>query len=102
MKVCEKSRKAVQRSERVILQKARAILASMNKKEERILVKINERLKEHEEILERSLKVVENVDETLCNVLLAIRQNEYLQAYYPAQNGAKEQKVVGKYVPTKA
>ena len=25
----------------------------------------------------------ENVDATLCNVLLAIRQNEYLQAWYP-------------------
>lgn len=35
------------------------------------------------------------VDETLCNVLLAIRQNEYLQAWYPEQYGYPEQKVTG-------
>lgn len=48
--------------------------------------------------LDRVIRICENVDETLCNVLLAIRQNEYLQAWYPAQLGQKEQKVVGKYL----
>lgn len=37
----------------------------------------------------------ENVEQTLLNVLLAIRQNEYLQAWYPAQQGHPEQKVIG-------
>jgi hypothetical protein len=31
------------------------------------------------------------------NVLLAIRQNEYLQAWYPAQQGYPEMKVVGSH-----
>lgn len=46
------------------------------------------------------LKIVdlnEMVDETLSNALLAIRQNEYLQAWYPEQQGHPQQKVVGKW-----
>lgn len=34
-------------------------------------------------------------EETLLNVLLAIRQNEYLQAWYPEQKGYSEMKVAG-------
>lgn len=49
------------------------------------------------------LKIVdlnEMVDETLSNALLAIRQNEYLQAWYPEQQGHPQQKVVGKWPNT--
>lgn len=50
---------------------------------------------------EKTLKAIketnENVDETLCNVLLAIRQNEYLQSWHPAQHGYPEIKVTGKH-----
>lgn len=38
-----------------------------------------------------------NVEETLANVLLAIKQNEYLQAWYPAQHGYPDLKVTGKH-----
>ena len=38
---------------------------------------------EHRKFLGKVQKVNEAVDETLCKVLLAIRQNEYLQAWYP-------------------
>lgn len=37
----------------------------------------------------------DNVSDTLLNVLLAIRQNEYLQAWYPAQHGFSDMKVSG-------
>ncbi len=57
---------------------------------------------EQNKFLEKITKTNENVEEALCNVLLAIRQNEYLQAWYPAQNGIPEQRVVGKYVPKEA
>lgn len=50
---------------------------------------------EHRAFLKEISRINGNVDETLGNVLLAIRQNEYLQAYYPAQNGFPELKVVG-------
>jgi F0F1-type ATP synthase delta subunit len=50
---------------------------------------------------EKSLKAVsktnENVEETLGNVLLAIRQNEYLQAWHPEQYGYPAMKVTGKH-----
>lgn len=48
-----------------------------------------------------SLKEIEEdiaiMEETMRNVLLAIRQNEYLQAWYPAQQGSPEMKVVGSH-----
>jgi hypothetical protein len=94
----EKARRMVGKSQRNVLQKAREILSGMNKKEERILKKIEGIMKRHEGMLNQILTVNQCVDECLCNVLLAIRQNEFFQAWYPAQNGKKEQKVVGKYV----
>lgn len=97
MKRAEKARRLMAKSQRNVLKKARAILAQMNEKEARTLEKIRVELRLHEETLREILKVSENADETLCNVLLAIRQNEYLQAWYPPQNGELEQKVVGKY-----
>jgi hypothetical protein len=48
--------------------------------------------------MEEVAKVVSFAEETLMNVLIAIRQNEYLHALYPAQNGKPEQEVVGRYV----
>ena len=52
-------------------------------------------LKEHEKVLEDVKHTNEGVEEILGNVLLAIRQNEYLQAWYPAQSGFPEMKVAG-------
>jgi len=49
----------------------------------------------HTQFLEKILKSHEILDKTVCNVLLAIRQNEYLQAWYPAQKGIQEMQVVG-------
>lgn len=40
----------------------------------------------------------DNVDETLCNVLLAIRQNEYLQAWHPKQDEHSGGVAIGKYL----
>ncbi len=97
----DKDRQMVHQSQRGVLQKARFILKEMARKEEKILKKIDTALKCHEAVLERILQVNQNAEETLCNVLLAIRQNEYLQAWYPAQQGQPEQKVVGKYVVQK-
>ena len=53
--------------------------------------------KDLRDFIEEVSKTNANVDETLGNVLLAIRQNEYLQAHYPAQQGYPEMKVVGKH-----
>lgn len=54
-------------------------------------------LLKHEKYLKALKQSNENVEETLANVLLAIKQNEYLQAWYPAQLGYPEMKVTGKH-----
>lgn len=97
----EKERKLMLAAQRGVLKKARAILAAMHKKELKTLQRLDQRFQDQSSVLENFLNVAKNCDETLCNVLLAIRQNEYLQAYYPAQNGQKDQMVVGKYVVEK-
>jgi hypothetical protein len=61
------------------------------------LFEMRKLLQAQEKSLEENNRVTQNVDESLGNVLLAIRQNEYLQAYYPAQLGFPEMKVTGKH-----
>jgi hypothetical protein len=51
----------------------------------------------HEKYLKALKASNENVEETLGNVLLAIKQNEFLQAWYPAQHGYPDLKVTGKH-----
>lgn len=58
---------------------------------------INELLKTYAAVFSESARVSENVNETLGAVLLAIRQNEYLQAYYPEQHGFKAGKYTGQH-----
>ena len=55
-----------------------------------ILASYSDFFKEHQ-------RLISNADETLGSVLLAIRQNEYLQAYYPEQNGFKAGKFIGQH-----
>lgn len=54
-------------------------------------------LLKYEKALKAVTKSNENVEETLGNVLLAIRQNEYLQAWHPEQHGYPAMKVTGKH-----
>lgn len=56
-----------------------------------------EQLSSQTNILQKVVDINTNVEETLCNVLVAIRQNEYLQAWYPPQQGNSEQYVAGSY-----
>lgn len=56
---------------------------------------IRKLMKMYDEKFIKYTKVSEEVEQTLMNVFLAIRQNEYLQAYYPPQDGFKEMNVVG-------
>ena len=59
------------------------------------MLQLMARMQSHDELLRKLTDINANVEETLMNVLLAIRQNEYLQAHYPAQCGAKEMMVAG-------
>ena len=49
----------------------------------------------HEDLLNNMLKKMDSMDEMMGLVLVAIRQNEYLQAYYPEQHGFPAGKYVG-------
>lgn len=98
MRNVDKSRRMMHLSQRKVLQKARGILKEMSDKERKLMGKIQEKMDKQHKTLIECLQVMQTADETLCNVLLAIRQNEFLQAYYPAQNGQPAQRVTGKYV----
>lgn len=47
------------------------------------MVAMKRETSDHRSFLEKILEVNRCVDETLCKVLLAIRQNEYLKEWYP-------------------
>ena len=49
----------------------------------RMLKSLREEREDVKKVLQEATSLLQNVDSTLCNVLLAIRQNEYLQAWYP-------------------
>jgi hypothetical protein len=73
------------------MEKARKVLSKV----EETVVDNHMLIKEYHRFLDQIAHSNQNLEETLLNVLLAIRQNEYLQAWYPAQNGYKEMKVTG-------
>jgi len=62
-----------------------------------LYAKLQKALAGQEKALEKMIDQNQITEETLCNVLLAIRQNEYLQAWYPDTCGFPEQKVVGQH-----
>jgi hypothetical protein len=47
------------------------------------MAEMRKEMQQHKDFLNKILEVNKCIDETLCKVLLAIRQNEYLQAWYP-------------------
>lgn len=47
--------------------------------------------------LRKTQEILERTEDTVCNMLLAIRQNQFLQAYYPAQKDLPEMYVTGSY-----
>ena|ERR1700722_738102 len=72
-------------------------LKSSIKKNAEVANYVHGSILKHEKYLNELKKSNQNVDETLCNVLLAIRQKEFLQAWYPAQQGYPDMKVTGKH-----
>lgn len=92
-----------------ILSSVKTVVASMKKINEELKTDISKNLKDtfkiaqitkkavdkHTDFLESTKECFENCEDTFLNVLVAIRQNEYLQANYPAQKGYPEMKVTG-------
>lgn len=68
----------------------RKILASIKKQIDNQATKSLKQLTKCADALDRICKLNEEVEATLCNVMLAIKQNSYLQAWYPEQQGFEE------------
>lgn len=86
----EKSEKITKNS-RIILAKVDKLFKRATKYESSSTDLLQSLCKTFEKIYE----VHSSMEETLMNVLLAIRQNESLQAWYPAHKGFEEMKVIG-------
>lgn len=50
---------------------------------------------DHKQFLSEIMRKMESIDEMMSCILVAVRQNEYLQTYYPAQHGFPEMKCGG-------
>ena len=74
------------------LQKEVSKLAHENHK---LVIAMKKDQVEQTKILKDMAKTCESAEETLGCVLVAIRQNEFLQTYYPAQNGFPAKKFCG-------
>lgn len=62
---------------------------------EKMYIDLSKKMTAHEKYLKDILDSNQILDETVGNVLVAIRQNEYLQAWYPSQHGFVAMKVAG-------
>jgi hypothetical protein len=83
-KAYQDNKKLIQRTKSLFESSIRQIKISIKNNAE-VVNCIEGSLLKHEKFLKELKKSNENVDETVCNILLAIRQNEYLQAWYPEQ-----------------
>lgn len=77
--------------EDILLKKFDALSASIELKVSKIMNKVDS----HEKFLKDILGKMESIDEMMGLILVAIRQNEYLQAYYPEQHGFPAGKYAG-------
>lgn len=86
----EDLKKAYQKTNALEEKFAKAIRKSIT-----FMNKFTENSEKQLEVMEKVVVINSNAEETLCNVLLAIRQNQALQPWYPPQKGEPEKYVVG-------
>lgn len=98
-KIIEQNSKALEYFKKADLfyEKAEREMRLMKEQNIQLIKFMEQKFKEQEEMLATTKKVAEASEDTLLNVLLAIRQNEYLQAWYPPQHGFPEMKVAGSH-----
>lgn len=68
-----------------------------NKQMSMLLSMVTEKFKNQNDSISKYASIAASTEDALLNVLLAIKQNEYLQAYYPEQLGYQAMKVVGSH-----
>jgi hypothetical protein len=79
------------------LDKVQKILEEANKETLKTVGEIKKILELHEKTLQEITQINRTVEDTLLNVLLAIKQNTFLQAWYPSQAGHPEIHVIGSH-----
>lgn len=92
---CKTTFEEINRANRCSFDNMKRQFSSLVRQNREILDLIKKTSHEQTQFLNSLAKTNESVSDTLLNVLLAIRQNEYLQAWYPAQHGFPEMKVSG-------
>lgn len=87
--------KDILKATKILNAKTEKDVREIKRANESLLSVVTKRFNEQNDMLSDTCYVTECAEDTLMNVLLAIRQNDYLQAWYPAQHGEAEMKVVG-------
>lgn len=95
-KLAEENRVALREAKKLFKQSFKELKLAI-KKNASVANYIHGSLIKYEKTLKEIKSTNENVEETLANVLLAIRQNEYLQAWHPEQHEFPAMKVTGKH-----
>lgn len=80
---------------KTLLENLESVMRQLRKEQIDFLNFLKREFKENSKMLSTTAHSVQHAEDALLNVLLAIRQNEYLQAYYPAQKGHPEMRVTG-------
>lgn len=94
---CKAAFDEINRSNRCSYESMKRQFSSLVRQHKETLEMFKKSCNEHTKYLGELARTNENVSDTLLNVLLAIRQNEYLQAWYPPQQGFPEMKVSGSH-----
>lgn len=81
----------------VFLKKSISYMEEKLEKNSTTILEMKKILTSYEERMVKITEINIAAEETLTNVLLAIRQNEYLQAWYPAQAGYPDLKITGRH-----
>ena len=63
----------------------------------KIVENLSDKVERHERTIKKTKEILERTEDTVCNILAAIRQNQCLQAWYPPQNGYPEMYVSGNH-----
>lgn len=91
----ERKREAIQLN--IDLKKIKQVQTVFIKKVNHLLTDIFKKTMSYEKLLKKTISTNKTVEETLLHVYTAIRQNEYLQAKYPTQDGKGKRYVGGRY-----
>lgn len=90
----EKNEKSI-KEVKDFLKSIKSTVESLIKKNNESMVEVFKMVQSHQKFLDEMQKSFDVVDETMGCILLAVRQNEYLQTWYPEQNGFPAMKACG-------